>query len=868
MPAVARPAPATSPWAEALDAASDDQLVALLATRPDLAAGGPASLGEVAAQIVTTASARAHFERADDAARKALESLCALPRPAALATLAGALGSSPEAVAPVVERLVRTGMALAQDGAVVVNPGLPPALLYPCRLGPPAAQAMSELSLRELAAIASRLGVVVRPKGSRGTRADAVAEIVRALGDAKHLVALLGGAPAGTDKLLQQLTAEWPAVDLPFAAYHMTGNDRTPAGWCLGRGLLVTSSWATAVMPREAGLALRGGRLFTAFSPLPPVLDLADRDTEAAGRQAADAALRVVADVSAICDALGAAPAKLLQGGGLGVREVRRMAKVVDRPEDVAARLVEVAGAAGLVGVEGDSALPTTRFDDWSQLRASARWARLAMSWINFRADLSVTGTPGANGKPVAPLLPRADPSAPGRRGLMLGELANAGPAAGATTASLVARALWRSPGAWKGASAGPDQLARWVLEETDQLGLSAGGALSSFGQHLVEGRHAAAEEALGALAPPLVGEVVLQADLTAVVAGEAEPALGEELDLLADVESTGHATVWRFSEPSLRRAFDAGRRAPQILAMLAEHAPKGVPQPLAYLIEDVDRRFGLVRVGPGGCYVTSDDPSLLAEIVRSRRTARLQMRLLAPTVAVSPATPAVVLDAVRDSGYLPAPEGPDGALVVSRPPARRIGGQAAGAGSGPDRYGDILAELMSDPELVELLAATPPELLAPLFVARAGAHHGAGPPQGPKDLAGLVVRLRRGRPAAPDSKAGGTTAGRARPRSPLSPPFVPAHEPCLDTRPPHIAKGIVAVVSMLDLACDQGWPVRMSYVNSRGVETEFYAEVISVNRATCRVGYLPAGGGTQLTTGRIQWARIVTAAEEEAQDL
>lgn len=57
-----------------------------------------------------------------------------------------------------------------------------------------------------------------------------------------------------------------------------------------------------------------------------------------------------------------------------------------------------------------------------------------------------------------------------------------------------------------------------------------------------------------------------------------------------------------------------------------------------------------------------------------------------------------------------------------------------------------------------------------------------------------------------------------------------------------------------------------MSYVNTQGVESEFFAEVLGVGRGDFRVHYLSGrSGGGQLATYRVRWARVATAAEEEA---
>ena len=165
---------------------------------------------------------------------------------------------------------------------------------------------------------------------------------------------------------------------------------------------------------------------------------------------------------------------------------------------------------------------------------------------------------------------------------------------------------------------------------------------------------------------------VLLQADLTAVAPGPLEHGLARELALLADVESTGGATVYRFTEATVRRALDAGRAASDLLALLTERSRTPVPQPLQYLVTDVARRHGAVRVGLASAYVRCDDPTTIATLLADRRTASLGLVRLADTVLAARSTPDVVLDRLREAGFAPAAESPDGTVLVLRAQERR----------------------------------------------------------------------------------------------------------------------------------------------------------------------------------------------------
>ena len=111
---------------------------------------------------------------------------------------------------------------------------------------------------------------------------------------------------------------------------------------------------------------------------------------------------------------------------------------------------------------------------------------------------------------------------------------------------------------------------------------------------------------------------------------------------------------------------------ASDILALLAERSRTPVPQPLQYLVTDVGappwRGTGRARLD----YVRCDDPTTIATLLADRRTASLGLVRLADTVLAARSTPDVVLDRLREAGFAPAAESPDGTVLVLRAQERR----------------------------------------------------------------------------------------------------------------------------------------------------------------------------------------------------
>ena len=234
------------------------------------------------------------------------------------------------------------------------------------------------------------------------------------------------------------------------------------------------------------------------------------------------------------------------------------------------------------------------------------------------------------------------------------------------------------------------------AVEESAVLGVTGLGGLAGPGRALLAGDEDAAVAALAALLPSPVSQVVLQADLTAVAPGPLESTVGRRLHLLADVESRGGATVYRFTAGSLRRALDQGWSAHEVHAFLDEVAATEVPQPLRYLVDDTARTFGSVRAGHAESYLRADDETVLAGLLHHPKAAALRLRRLAPTVADQRAAArgaaAPAARAGRGAGRRGRrrqrprrPARPAPRPHAARPPARR---RRRGARGGPGRAG------------------------------------------------------------------------------------------------------------------------------------------------------------------------------------
>jgi hypothetical protein len=228
-------------------------------------------------------------------------------------------------------------------------------------------------------------------------------------------------------------------------------------------------------------------------------------------------------------------------------------------------------------------------------------------------------------------------------------------------------------------ASAQRSEQIRAILEELEILGFTGGGALAQMGGSAATDA-GDAQVAVSAAMPAPLDHVLLQADLTAVAPGPLLPDLARELRLMADVESTGGAIVYRFSAATVRRALDAGRDATEMLDFLARISRTPVPQPLAYLVEDAARRHGTVRVGIATAYIRCDDETALAALLADPRSQELGCVRVSPTVVTVSGRIEDAIAILRDLGLHPVAETADGSIAHA--PRRRARPPRSGTGS------------------------------------------------------------------------------------------------------------------------------------------------------------------------------------------
>jgi hypothetical protein len=619
----------------------DHRLHRLLKLRPDLCHPPVPDFAALAARASTQMSVLRALDGLDQAHLDVLEALAILTRvhqddrspdvgrattPARLAAFLGAADADRvgvDAVASVLADVSDAALVLpAKD--LPADDGWQLPLAVATALGP------RPLDLgRSRAALApddDRAGYGDRPTDRAG--------ILAALGRRTDDQELLVRAIAALDALQSCPVARLPE---PPAPVHEL---------LLDSGLLVRARHlpdgsAVAEHPLEAGLAWRDGTAGRSLAVAPP----APTGRIVPSALSANAALAAITDLLRGCADLLTAMTDgvpTLRSGGVGVREVKRLADSTGSTPEDTSWLLELLAATGLVRLDPDTScwLVATEAANWRRSDRHLQWAAVVLGWLGSgRAPMlgpvpsaAAPSSPAGASRALTP--DRNRPDAPRLRAAVLDtarELTEECP--GVHLDKAVARRLhWRRPRQ----SARTAMFTAPLLAEADRLGLTGAGALTTAGALVADERLEKAADVVGRALPEPVTRVRLQGDLTAVAPGYLDPEVARMLASMADAEGDGAARVYRFSDDSLHRALDSGLDPSSIEEFLDTHSGDELPQSLRYLVRDVARRHGALTVGAAGSWLRVEDEALLDAIVADPDLADAGLVRVAPTVVAA----------------------------------------------------------------------------------------------------------------------------------------------------------------------------------------------------------------------------------------
>ena len=505
--------------------------------------------------------------------------------------------------------------------------------------------------------------------------------------------------PAASVEMLQALTWGPPAGTL------RSGGRAVGAAPLIERGWLERSSDSQGrtrfILPRQVALALRGGRLTRESLTAPEAGELETVGGDVVASESSFHAEETVRLVAALLEEWGREGGTIRRTGGVSVRALTRTADALDLELHEAARIIEIAAGAGLLGLDDDGAtwVPSTLAAGWLTDSLPQRWAPLALAWSGSARTSWLTGTRDDDGALRAVLGPDLEAGWAVRlRARVLALLGDLSQGTSATPAFVRAALTWESP-----RRTIPGGAISAVLAEAETLGITGGGALTEAGRILArraaasldeqdvvrsgstgdvggaEGTDgdahaellsddetlAALEAALAENLPAAVDMILVQSDLTAIVPGRPAPELAALLERTSVVESRGGALTVRFTPESVRGALDVGYRAEEITQAIGRYSPAPLPDSLSVLIQDAARHHGAVRVRAVSALLRIGDEATAAGLLAEPRLRDLGLDQVAPGILVATASAGQVLRELRATGLAPVTEDAGGHLVV-----------------------------------------------------------------------------------------------------------------------------------------------------------------------------------------------------------
>ena len=477
---------------------------------------------------------------------------------------------------------------------------------------------------------------------------------------AKLKLSELEDAPADAKKVLERLV--WGP---PRGSVGDIKNPGPGVTWLLEKKFLVPLDQRTVILPREVAIALRGGKIHKERFIKQPVLSGAKRDERQVNLAAIANVSTVLRWVEELLNFWADEPADALRAGGLGVRDLKIISTHLGVDESCTAFVAELAYLASLISFDADDRiLPSSKFDIWLMQTPADRWQMLASQWLITSRVSGLVGRVEA--KNVAALGPELDRVNAARvRGLTL-ELLRENQGISPEWNSFKEVLSWRAP--LRRNSSLQDELAEWTLREAEWLGITGQGALSKFGAQFLDGDDLSS---INEDLPKTVDHILIQSDNTAIAPGPLEHEISQALAMMAEIESRGGATVYRFTESTIRRALDHGKTGDEIKTFLTKTSKTPMPQPLEYLIADVAKKHGKLRVGNTSSFIRCEDTALISQIMNDKKLEILALRRIAPEVVICDMDATDAMRVLRECGYLPAGESANG-MILTGPKTNR----------------------------------------------------------------------------------------------------------------------------------------------------------------------------------------------------
>ena len=477
-----------------------------------------------------------------------------------------------------------------------------------------------------------------------------------------QLLKLLASAPEDAVKILQEMAWANPLGTYPDAFKRVTPKlAKTATQWLLAHELLVPVDDNTVILPQEIALIVRGFQYRKVINCTPPRLNTIEVPQAKCDASGTHSILELIHTVQNVIDNLGRSPVAPLRTGGISLKDFTGLSQKLHVTEKLLALILEIAASSSLIALDDHFGwTPTSVYDQWIQMEDAAKWSSLALTWLNLpKAPMntlsSTSKTPVlAQGQEFTEVITL--------RRAILSCLQSLDPDHGTNATTLTNYLQWHQPRAdrqhFEDISA--------ILFEAEILGIVGLGSLTTFGRSLTEGNDGIEE--LNRALPDFIDHIIVQADLTALAPGRLPQLERNFITQIADIESTGVASIYRFSNSSVLRGIEQGLSPEEIIERLTQLSRTPIPQTLTYLVNDIARRHGLLQIGHASVYLRCEDQNVISAILADKSLTTLEFKQIAPGILISGHPREIVLAHLRKAGYSPAIEGTEADTSPSTP--------------------------------------------------------------------------------------------------------------------------------------------------------------------------------------------------------
>ena len=323
---------------------------------------------------------------------------------------------------------------------------------------------------------------------------------------------------------------------------------------------------------------------------------------------------------------------------GFGVGDVKRLSTHLNKSTNAVRGYFVLAQQLQLLQLNGERWFLTSAAQDFLNASVMQRWLLIATQWVR---SLGPTGA-----AELLKLVDAASPDTPIDLNTML-----------KSVFPLANDALGNELNV--------------LHEQAQDIGFSVHGLATSLLAPSLRGEFSVAAKAVENHLPAAQNSLIVQADLSLIAPGPLDTKTEATLRKFATVEQVSVACSYRLSPLSVTHGLECGLSIEEIRDLLLELSSKPLPQPVDYLLNEVQERFGRLTIlagnGASKAILKCTQGMLLTEILND---VRVRAFAFAPLTASSIATrfdPEVLYFALRDHGYLPIRIDAAGAVISPR---------------------------------------------------------------------------------------------------------------------------------------------------------------------------------------------------------